>query len=97
MPYVSSAERFGIEKGLQKGIQKGLEKGIKKGLAQGARMGRQEGEATLLHRQLTRRFGPLPQWVDARLRRASIEELETWGDRVLDATKLEEMFEDRDA
>ena len=89
MPYVSSAERFGIEKGLQKGIKKGF----KTGIAQGARMGRQEGEATLLHRQLARRFGSLPEWVDERLRRASIDELETWGDRVLDATQLADVFE----
>jgi hypothetical protein len=59
-------------------------------------MGRQEGEATLLHRQLARRFGPLPDWVDDRLRRASIEELETWGDRVLDAAELAAVFQDRD-
>jgi len=32
-------------------------------------------EATLLHRLLARRFGPLPDWVEDRLRRASIEEL----------------------
>ena len=93
MPYVSSAERFGIEKGLQKG----LEKGVKEGLAQGARMGRQEGEATLLHRLLARRFAPLPDWVEDRLRRASIKELETWGDRVLDAPELADVFEDRGA
>ena len=79
MPYVSSAERFGIEKGI----------------AQGARLGRQQGEATLLRRLLMRRFGPLPEWVDDRLSLASIEDLETWGDRVLDATKLAEVFEDR--
>jgi hypothetical protein len=60
-------------------------------------MGRQEGEATLLHRLLARRFGPLPEWVDDRLRRASIEELETWGDRVLDAAELADVFEDRGA
>jgi hypothetical protein len=59
-------------------------------------MGRQEGEAALLRRLLTRRFGPLPEWVDDRLRRASIEELETWGDRVLDAAELAEVFQDRD-
>ena len=89
MPYVSSAERFGIEKGLQKGI--------KKGLAQGARMCRQECEAALLYRQLTRRFGPLPDWVEDLLRRASIEELETWGDRVLDAAQLADVLGDRGA
>ena len=66
MPYVSSAERFGIEK----------------------------GEAALLRRLLTRRFGPLPEWVDERLSHAAIEDLETWGDRVLDAAKLTDVFED---
>ena len=79
MPYVSSAERFGIEKGIEKG----------------ARRGRQEGEAALLRRQLARRFGPLPEWVDERLSHAAIEDLETWGDRVLDATKLADVFEGR--
>ena len=53
---------------------------------------RLEGEALVLQRQLTRRFGPLPEWVQTRLRSASSEELETWADRVLDATRLEEVF-----
>jgi hypothetical protein len=50
------------------------------------------GEAKLLRRQLVRRFGPLPDWVDARLDKAGEPELETWGERVLDSTSLEDVF-----
>ncbi|MFO7641893.1 MAG: DUF4351 domain-containing protein [Candidatus Competibacteraceae bacterium] len=53
---------------------------------------KQEGEAALLRRQLARRFGTLPAWADEHLARASIEELETWGDRVLDAATLIEVL-----
>jgi len=64
--------------------QKGLEKGLEKGLAQ--------GEALLLQRQLARRFGPLPSDVIAQLGTATTEQLERWGDRVLDAASLEDVF-----
>ena len=75
MPYVTSAERFGIEKGLQQGLQ--------------------QGEVALLQRQLSRRFGPLPDAVRARLTSASIDQLETWAIRVLDAASLDEVFDQR--
>lgn len=64
--------------------QKGLEKGLEKGLAQ--------GEALLLQRLLARRFGPLPSDVIAQLGAATTEQLERWGDRVLDAASLEDVF-----
>jgi hypothetical protein len=54
--------------------------------------GRQEGEAKLLRRQLTRRFGPLPSWADERLGQAGETELEEWGDRVLECRSLKEVF-----
>lgn len=44
----------GLEQGLLEGLEKGLKKGFQQGIAQ--------GEITLLRRQLTRRFGPLPAW-----------------------------------
>lgn len=46
----------------------------------------------LLQRMLTRRFGPLPGWVQQRLQHATPDELETWLDRVLDASCLEDVF-----
>ncbi|MBI5781857.1 MAG: Rpn family recombination-promoting nuclease/putative transposase, partial [Rhodocyclales bacterium] len=54
--------------------------------------GRLEGEALALQRLLIRRFGALPEWVQARLRSASAEELDTWLERVLDATRLDDVF-----
>jgi len=52
--------------------------------------GQAEGRAALLHRQLTRRFGPLPadavEWLSA----ATIDELDAIGERLLTARSLEE-------
>ena len=54
--------------------------------------GFQQGESKLLHRLLSRRFGPLPKWADDCLARASAAELESWTDRVFDAQNLEEVL-----
>jgi hypothetical protein len=76
MPYITSFERIGIEKGLQQGLQQGI----------------QQGEVIVLRRQLTRRFGPLPEWAEQRLEQASPQDLEGWADRVLEAQRLEDIF-----
>jgi predicted transposase YdaD len=81
MPYVTSAERFGIEKG-----QEGQE---------GRQEGRQEGEAALLKRLLARRFGALPDAVQVRLTTADVDQLEEWAIKVLDAESLDEVFDQR--
>jgi len=80
MPYVTSVERMGIEKGIQQGLQQGRQEGI------------QQGEVALLRRLLVRRFGSLPSWAAQRLEQASLEELERWADRVLDAPTLADVF-----
>lgn len=76
----------------QQGIEKGLEKGLEKGRELGVREGIEKGEALLLQRQLARRFGPLPDAVLQRISNASSTELELWGDRVLDAASLDDVF-----
>jgi hypothetical protein len=43
-------------------------------------------------RLLTRRFGQLPESVDMLLSQASTAELEAWGERILDAATLDEVF-----
>ena len=50
--------------------------------------GKAEGKAETLSRQLTRRFGPLPEWVGPRLQGATADQLDLWADRVLDAPTL---------
>jgi len=47
----------------------------------------------LLQRLLSRRFGPLSQETLTRPRRASPEQLETWTDLLLDAWRLEDVFQ----
>ncbi len=80
MRYVSSVERIGIEKGLQQGLLQGMQQGM------------QQGEGVLLRRLLARRFGALPETIENRLTQASVNQLETWGDRVLDAKSLDDVF-----
>lgn len=79
--WVREGERRGLQTGLQKGLQKGLEQGIP------------QGEALLLRRQLTRRFGVLPAWAETRLAAAGQGELEIWAVRVLDEPSLEAVFQ----
>lgn len=55
--------------------------------------GRQEGEAALLIRQLERKFGSLDPQIRKRVEGAEPERLFEWGDRVLTAERLEDVFE----
>nr|WP_306799187.1 DUF4351 domain-containing protein [Alcanivorax quisquiliarum] len=82
----------GLQEGRQEGRREGRQEGRREGRQEGRREGRQEGEFSLLLRQLTRRFGPLPDADIARLKRAGLDELELWADRVLDAASLEGVF-----
>lgn len=80
MRYVTSVERLSRQEGLEEGRQEGIQEGIR------------QGEASLLERLLRRRFVDLPKWVFERLEKASREELERWGERVLEAQRLEDVF-----
>lgn len=57
-----------------------LEKGIEK------------GEARVLAKQLTKKFGPLSVATKKRLEKASAKDLERWAERILTAEKLSEVF-----
>jgi hypothetical protein len=78
--YRSEGEQLGIKKGIMIGQAQGLEKGIP------------QGEAQSLRRLLTRRFGPLPDWAEAKLSHTSIDQLEHWADRILDSESLDAVF-----
>jgi len=57
-----------------------------------AKEGEARGKAALVLRQLTRRFGPLPEGTNARLTAATSEELDLLADRVLTARTIEEVL-----
>jgi hypothetical protein len=54
--------------------------------------GRQEGELAILRRQIEKRFGSVPKWVEQRLAKLSAKELEELSVRVLDAKSLENLL-----
>jgi hypothetical protein len=69
-----------------------MQQGIQQGVQQGRQQGMLQGESALLRRQLARRFGVLPNWAEARLADAETEQLERWGEQLLDAVTLEAVF-----
>ncbi len=76
----------------KKGLAEGLEKGLEEGLEKGREEGHSEGETYLLHRMLVRRFRKLPKWAEVRLASAGRKDLEAWGERLLDAKTLRDVF-----
>ena len=76
MPYITSVERIGIQKGLEEG------------LSQGIRL----GEASILQRLIELKFGTLDDATSQRIQSASQEDLERWSERILTAASLEELF-----
>ena len=54
--------------------------------------GQRQGERWLLLKQLRSRFGELPAATVARIEASEPEALEAWGERLLRARSLEEVF-----
>lgn len=61
-------------------------------VAQWAREYKQEGQADLLIQLLNRRFGPQPDPILKRIRKANTRQLETWSLNILDATDIADVF-----
>jgi hypothetical protein len=61
-------------------------------MREGIQEGERKGETKLLVRLLTRRFGQLPGWAEARVNKAKSAQLEKWADAVLDASNLTEVL-----
>jgi hypothetical protein len=57
MPYITSVERFGMEKGMKEGMKKGIEKGKTEGLKEGKTEGLREGLLSGIELFLEFRFG----------------------------------------
>jgi predicted transposase YdaD len=64
------------------------------GQQEGKLEGKLEGEVMLLERLIVKRFGPVTEDTRTRLRTATTDQLKIWSERILDASKLAEVFSD---
>ena len=63
------------------------------GQQKGERIGERTGQRKLLLKQLTSRFGKLPEAAVSRVNAAGVTQLETWAERVLTAPTLAEVID----
>jgi predicted transposase YdaD len=63
------------------------------GRQKGERAGERNGQRKLLLKQLTLRFGKLPEATVSRVNAAGVDQLETWAERVLTAPTLAEVID----
>ena len=85
------------EQWLEEGRQEGRKEGRKEGRQEGRKEGRKEGHrlgmVEVLKKLAIRRFGELPAWAIEHLDRADVDTLECWSGRLLEAERLEDVFE----
>ncbi len=72
--------------------QEGRQEGRQQGRQEGRKEGRQEGESKMLLRLLKRHFGDLDALTRQRVESADADRLLEWGDRILTAERLEDVF-----
>ena len=89
---LQEGQRQGRKEGRREGLQEGRREGLQEGRKEGLQEGLREGEARLLMRQLEHKFGPLPTWARERVEGGSASRLLEWGERLLTAARLEEIF-----
>lgn len=88
LPEANEALMTAAEKLIRRGHQEGREEGHKEG--------REEGQRDVLIKQLSLRFGVLPEHVLARIRNASEAQRDRWTERVLTAPTLDTVLDERD-
>lgn len=75
------------------GMREGMRKGMSEGLLKGRLEGIRQGKVDLLLEQLRKRFGSrLPRYVRERVQQSNVEQLSRWGERLLDARSLAQLF-----
>lgn len=79
MPYITSVERIGFERGVKEGIEQGIEQGSR----QAAKM--------IILRQLTRRVGELNNIVRSQINELSLVQLEALGEVLLDFSQVSDL------
>jgi len=69
-----------------------VERAVKEAEVHAEARGEARGEMLMLQHLLEKRFGSLPEWVNAHLEEASTEQLEAWSERIFDVNNVEEIF-----
>jgi predicted transposase YdaD len=77
---------------LEERMEQWSQKLRQEGKIEGRIEGKIEGEAAVLERLLFKRFGPLTKATEQKLKTATLTQLEIWTDRILDATRIEDVF-----
>ena len=78
----------GLEEGRAQGLEEGRDQGIKEGLSKGI----EKGQAEMLRLLLRRRFGSIPDDLEARLEKASPETLKRLFEAALDADDISDLL-----
>lgn len=73
-------------------FKRGKAEGLAAGEARGEAKGEAKGKAETLLRQLSHRFGELPDDVEQCVRKADVETLDRWALRILDAKSLKDVI-----
>jgi hypothetical protein len=80
------------DKGFQEGKLEGWKEGELKGWKEGELEGELKGGRVFLERLLTRRFGPLPDWGRDQLAGATLDQLDRWAERALEADSIQSVL-----
>ena len=70
------------------------QRGMEEGRQVGRQAGREEGAVGLLRQFLQERFGPLPEWAEAKITTANHEQLLRWTTRTGNAATLQHAIEE---
>ena len=64
-----------------------------KGKAEGVEEGLTKGEMLSLQKLLSKRFGPIPSYITAKISAATLLDIERRFDRAIDASKISDIFD----
>jgi hypothetical protein len=69
----------------------------RRGIRQGMQAGQLKGSVAVLHTQIERKFGPVPEWAQERIDAADAATLQQWALNILDARTIEKVFDTQPA
>ncbi|KPQ33589.1 MAG: hypothetical protein HLUCCA11_17795 [Phormidesmis priestleyi Ana] len=87
VPYITSVERLGFERGLQEGRQEGRQEGLQEGRQEGL----QEASRLILQRLLVGKFGTLPEHLCTAVETLSPEAVESLAIALLNFSSIEDL------